>query len=85
MTTTIGRKPRNLSYDEMKAAEAAFQGRPFREGWSEAARVVYEGIVAACRRLNKDPFLETPLVDEETFEDTLDTVGAGAGSDTDRA
>lgn len=42
---------RNLTYDEMKAAEAAFQGRAFNESWSQAARVVYDGIVAATRTL----------------------------------
>jgi hypothetical protein len=40
---------RRLTYDEMKAAEAAFQGRAFNESWSQAARLVYDGIVAATR------------------------------------
>ena len=83
MTTSTGRKPRTLSYDETKAAEAAFQGRPFNEDWSEAAWAVYQGIHAACRKLNKEPLLEATPFDEETFEETLDAVGAGAGSDAD--
>ncbi|HKW87100.1 MAG TPA: hypothetical protein VJM82_08515 [Nitrospiraceae bacterium] len=41
---------RQLSHDEIKAAEAAFQGRPFNEAWSQAARVVYDGMVAAIRK-----------------------------------
>ena len=41
------RQPRRLTYDEKKAAEAAFQGQPFNPSWSAAAQVVYEGILAA--------------------------------------
>ncbi len=37
--------PRELTYDEKKAAEAAFTGRPFNPKWSDAARTVYEGIL----------------------------------------
>ena len=39
--------PRALTYDESKAAEAAFQGLPFNPEWSEAARKVYDGILIA--------------------------------------
>ena len=42
-----GRLPRALTYDESKAAEAAFQGLAFNPEWSEAARKVYDGIVLA--------------------------------------
>ena len=35
---------RTLTYDEKKAAEAAFTSRPFNPEWSEAARRVYDGI-----------------------------------------
>ncbi len=38
---------RELSFDERLAAEAAFSGRPFSPQWSEAARVVYDGIMHA--------------------------------------
>lgn len=38
---------RILTYDERKAADAAFAGRPFDPSWSEAARTVYDGILAA--------------------------------------
>ncbi len=37
--------PRPLTYDEKKAAEAAFQGLPFNPEWSDAARKVYDGIL----------------------------------------
>lgn len=39
--------PRILTYDERKAADAAFAGRPFDPAWSEAARAVYDGILIA--------------------------------------
>lgn len=39
--------PKNLSFDEHKAAEAAFAGRPLDPSWSNSARTVYEGILAA--------------------------------------
>jgi hypothetical protein len=39
--------PRILTHDERKAAEAAFAGCPFDSSWSEAARAVYDGILAA--------------------------------------
>lgn len=45
MTNT--QPPKALTHDEKKAADAAFAGRPFNEGWSAAARAVYDGIVKA--------------------------------------
>ena len=39
--------PRQITHDEKKAAEAAFVGRPFNPKWSDAARIVYDGILAA--------------------------------------
>jgi hypothetical protein len=39
--------PRTLTHDERKAAAAAFAGRPFDPSWSESARIVYDGILAA--------------------------------------
>lgn len=38
---------RELTYDEKKAAEAAFRGLPLNPSWSAAARDVYEGIIVA--------------------------------------
>lgn len=43
-------RSRQLSHDETKAAEAAFQGRVFNETWSQTARVVYDGILAVLQR-----------------------------------
>lgn len=45
MTTT----PKSLTYDEQKAAAAAFAGRPFNETWSLSARIVYDGITKAMQ------------------------------------
>lgn len=39
--------PRQITHDEKKAAEAAFAGRPFNPTWSDAARIVYDGIIVA--------------------------------------
>ena len=39
--------PRQITHDEKKAAEAAFAGRPFNPKWSDAARIVYDGLLAA--------------------------------------
>ena len=47
---------RRLTHDQLKAAEAAFQGWPFNEAWSQAARTVYDGILAAKNKLSHEPF-----------------------------
>ncbi len=39
--------PRILTHDERKAADAAFAGRAFDPSWSDSARRVYDGILAA--------------------------------------
>lgn len=46
-TGISSQKPRALTYDESKAAEAAFRGEPFNPSWSASARRVYDGILAA--------------------------------------
>ena len=38
---------RSLTYDEQKAADAAFAGKSFNPEWSADAKVVYDGIVDA--------------------------------------
>ncbi len=45
MDTTL--TPRQITHDEKKAAEAAFAGRPFNPKWSDSARIVYDGLLAA--------------------------------------
>lgn len=46
-----------LTYDQKKAAEAAFRGLPFNPKWSDAARQVYDGILKAqhgCAQAESD-------------------------------
>lgn len=43
-------RPRALTYDETKAAEAAFRGEPLNPAWSAAAAKVYAGIVSAMNQ-----------------------------------
>ena len=43
MKVTTGQS-RSLTYDEKKAAEAAFRGSQFDPSWSEGAMKVYEGL-----------------------------------------
>lgn len=50
--------PRSLTSDEKKAAEAAFHGNPFDPAWSEAARVVYDGITEALATRGGNPLAE---------------------------
>jgi hypothetical protein len=40
---------RGLTYDEKKAAEAAFRGLPLDPTWSASARAVYDGILSASQ------------------------------------
>lgn len=41
--------PKTLTYDEKKAAEAAFRGLPPDARWSDAARAVYDGVTLAMQ------------------------------------
>jgi len=50
--------PRRLTHDELKAAEAAFQGWPFNESWSQAALNVYIGIRVAMMKLEQKRLME---------------------------
>lgn len=51
----VPRIPRELTLDERKAAKAAFEGRAFDPRWSQAARRVYDGLVAALDTRQIDP------------------------------
>jgi hypothetical protein len=53
-----------LTYDEKKAAEAAFRGQPFNPAWSVAAAKVYGGIIAAMSHM-QTPALDDSEVDAE--------------------
>ena len=52
---------RSLTYDEKKAAEAAFTGRPFNPEWSDTARKVYDGILNVMGKTSTDVFSENEL------------------------
>ena len=75
MATTVVHKPRPLSHDERKAAEAAFQGRPFNEEWSQAARLVYDGILGATRKVRPQVEEEYALLTCQAEEETHHPVG----------
>jgi hypothetical protein len=53
--------PRALTHDELKAAEAAFGGRPFNPAWSASAKKVYDGLVEVLPQSS-----ETPTASSET-------------------
>jgi hypothetical protein len=61
MTNTT--PPKALTYDEKKAADAAFAGRPFNEAWSASARTIYDGVVKALSHTDV-PILAPPDVEE---------------------
>lgn len=52
---------RPLTYDERKAAEAAFRGDPFDLQLSESARKVYLGISSAMANKRNEAFQEFDL------------------------
>jgi hypothetical protein len=53
---------RILTYDERKAAEAAFRGAPFDPQLSESARKVYLGISSAMANRRNEAFQEFELL-----------------------
>ena len=61
-----GTRQRSLTYDETKAAEAAFKGEPFNPAWSAAAATVYAGITEAIEKR-----LMTVAVESEVAEECL--------------
>ncbi len=77
---------RALSHDEKKAAEAAYQGRPFHSSWSKSARAVYDGVLNA-RGIRVEPVetdvdsIEIPVGTEGLFEEVL-TLGASSEEST---
>ena len=54
-------QPRALTYDEKKAAEAAFRGEPFNAAWSVAAAKVYTGIQLAMDK--RQPHADFDLIE----------------------
>jgi len=68
---------RILTHDERKAADAAFAGRSFDPAWSEAARAVYDGILAA--RGLPGP-ASTPIVPEHSAAASEPSTGESPSS-----
>ena len=56
--------PRSLTYDEKKAAEAAFCGEPFNPAWSATAERVYEGIMLAKGTRALESLADAPVDSE---------------------
>ena len=48
----VPNRKRTLSFDEKKAAEAAFQGLPIDQAWSVSAQAIYLGILAHTQGRN---------------------------------
>ena len=61
-TVVLNRK-RTLSFDEKKAAEAAFQGLPIDQAWSVSAQAIYFGILSHTQGRN--------IVEEGVLETTV--------------
>lgn len=57
-------RERTLTYDETKAAEAAFKGEPFNPAWSAAAATVYAGITEAMEKRRMVSAVESEVVEE---------------------
>ena len=57
-------RERTLTYDETKAAEAAFKGEPFNPAWSAAAATVYAGITEAIEKRLMTGAVESEVADE---------------------
>jgi hypothetical protein len=78
------RTGRRLTYDELRAAEAAFRGLPFHDGWSEAAQTVYRGILAAKIKLNHERFPHGSAQNED-LQQTEVLVESAIDSEIERA
>jgi hypothetical protein len=68
-------KPRTLTHDERKAAEAAFRGEPFDPKWSPAARLVYDGV---AKTIGAD---SAPLITDNPADPTVKEPGPASGSE----
>ena len=47
-------EPKSLTYDEQKAAEAAFIGAPSNPKWTEAAQLLYVRLSATIQSRSKE-------------------------------
>jgi hypothetical protein len=78
MEKDLERIARRLTHDELRAAEDAFQGRPFNEACSRAAWRVYVGILVAKSKLHHErPTLGRPAPNRDLLS-VENLVGAAA-------
>ncbi len=68
--------PRPLTLDQKKAAEAAFKGLPFDPKWSQAAKAVYDGIVAAQK--GQPVVQQDPAIDLKELPEVVSASSDGA-------
>lgn len=81
MPNDPAQRPRSLSYDEAKAAEAAFQGQPFDDAWSESARAIYDGLLDAMLK-RRQSLVPTPLLAYQPGEgERLEACSVSQGED----
>jgi hypothetical protein len=58
-------EPKALTYDEQKAAEAAFAGAPSNPKWTESARLLHARLSAAMQNRGKEAgSAEHPLAEK---------------------
>ncbi len=54
-----------LTYDELKAAEAAFRGTPLNPDWTDSAQEIYARLTAAVAKRNATDRMPTSTWDRE--------------------
>jgi hypothetical protein len=78
MEKNLDRVARRLTYDELRAAEDAFQGRPLNEAFSWAAGSVYVGILVAKNKLHHERSTFGLPAPNRDLRGVEDLVGAAA-------
>jgi len=59
---SLRKRVRPLTYDEHKAAEAAFTGEPCDPAWTQSAQRIYEGLLDAKTKLDScAAFVSVPV------------------------
>ena len=65
---SLRKRVRPLTYDEHKAAEAAFTGEPCDPAWTQSAQRIYEGLLEAKTKLAIKSLLGLlPEIDENAL------------------
>jgi len=74
--------PRVLTHDELKAAEAAFGGRPFNPAWSASAKKVYDGLVQVLPQSAAATMGATSSVTDSTVDEMTQQVAKEESAET---